>query len=54
MTRDELLIRMSSREFAYWIGFYQREQREQAQAQQRAEDLAKAQSMSRGLAGLSR
>jgi len=36
---------MSAREFGEWIAFYQREQREQEQARQRAEDKARARQM---------
>lgn len=52
MTRAELLLRMSGAEFAYWIAFYQREQREQKEAQDRAQDKAEAMRMSRSMAGL--
>jgi hypothetical protein len=52
MTRAELLLRMSASEFAYWIGYYQREQREQAEAQERAKDKAEAQRMSQRMAGI--
>ncbi len=51
MTRAELLTRMSAGEFAYWMAFYEREQREQERARQRAEDRAHAQQLSRRLRG---
>lgn len=52
MTRSELLLRMSSHEFAGWIAFYNREQREQERAQQIAEDKARAKQLSKTLRGL--
>lgn len=52
MTRAELLLRMSGHEFAYWIAFYQRERREQDEAQDRVKDKAEAQRMARSMAGL--
>ena len=49
MTHEELLLRMSAREFAFWIALYRIEDRERRRNQQKAEDQTKAMQMSRSM-----
>jgi hypothetical protein len=51
MTRAELLSRMSSSEFAYWIAFYNIEAHERELAHQDAENKARARQMASRLRG---
>lgn len=52
MTRGELARRMSAREFAYWMAYYRREQRERADAEADAKGKAEAMRLSRQLNGI--
>lgn len=52
MTRKRLVREMPPREIPYWMALYNVEAREREQAEQRAEDKAKAAQLARGMRGL--
>lgn len=52
MTRAELARRMSAHELAYWMGYFRRQQREQAEAAADAKGKADALRLSRQMGGI--